>query len=62
MVICKGCYIPMVGVISFSKDKHKKFCRCPKCRGETRHKKLRDNELDFREVLHNEMHKKYKGR
>ena len=51
MIICKDCYIPMIGVMSFSKDKHEKFCKCPKCRGETKHKKLRDDDLEFREEL-----------
>ena len=37
--------------MSFSKDKHEKFCKCPKCRGETKHKKLRDDDLEFREEL-----------
>lgn len=58
MVICKNCYIPMIGVMSFSKDKHEKFCRCPKCMGETRHTKINDNELSFGEVLHKEMNRK----
>ena len=58
MTICKDCYIPMVGVMSFSKDKHEKFCRCPKCYGETKHQKLRDGELVFREVLDKEIHKR----
>ena len=31
--------------------KHEKFCRCSKCRGETKHQKLRDGELVFGEVL-----------
>ena len=51
MTICKDCYIPMIGVMSFSKDKHEKFCKCPKCRGETKRRVLRDDELDFREEL-----------
>ena len=51
MVICKKCYIPMSGVMSFSKDKHERFCKCPKCRGETKRRVLRDDELDFREEL-----------
>jgi len=55
MQICKNCYIPMTGVMSFSKGKHERFCRCPKCNGETKHNLLRDSELDFREVLHKEM-------
>ena len=52
MIICKNCYTPMVGVMSFSKDKHEKFCRCPKCCSETRH-----NELSFGEVLNREIKK-----
>ena len=47
----------MVGVMSFSQDKHEKFCRCPKCYSETKHKKLRDDELDFGELLHKELMK-----
>ena len=58
MIICKDCYIPMVGVMSFSKDRHEKFNKCPKCFGETKHVKLRDDELDFGEVLSRELHKK----
>ena len=58
MQLCKDCYVQMVGVMSFSKDKHEKFCRCPKCRGETKHRILRDSELDFGEVLSRELHKK----
>ena len=58
MTICKDYYIPMVSVMSFSKNKHEKFCRCLKCYEETRHKKLRDDELDFREVLSRELHKR----
>lgn len=52
MQLCKNCWIPMVSVMSFSKDKHEKFCRCPKCLGETKHTKINDSELDFGEVLH----------
>ena len=58
MTICKDCYIPMVGVMSFSKDKNEKFCRCPKCYEETKHKKLRDDELVFGEVLNKEIYKR----
>ena len=57
MVVCKNCYTPMVGVMSFSKDKHEKFCRCPKCRAETRHTKINNNELSFGEILHREIKK-----
>ena len=58
MQLCKDCYIQMVGVMSFSKDKREKFCRCPKCYSETKHRKLRDDELDFGEVLNKEIHKR----
>ena len=58
MTICKDYYIPMVSVMSFSKDKHEKFCRCQKCYSETKHKKLQDEELDFGEVLNKAIHKR----
>ena len=58
MIICKDCYIPMIGVMSFSKDKHEKVCRCPKCRGETKHQKLKNEKLDSGEVLHREISKR----
>ena len=47
----------MVGVMSFSKDKHEKFCRCKKCFGETKHQKMDDSELVFEDVLHREFQK-----
>ena len=58
MIICKNCYTPMVGVMSFSKDKHEKFGRCLKCFGETEHRKLTDDELDFGEVLNKAINKR----
>ena len=58
MIICKDCYVPMIGVMSFSNDKHEKFCRCPKCYSETKHQVIRDVELDFGEVLDKEIHKR----
>ena len=58
MTICKDCYVPMICVMSFSKDKHEKFDRCHKCFGETKHRKLQDNELVFGEVLSRELHKR----
>ena len=58
MIICRTCSISMQPVMSFSKNKHEKFCRCPKCRGETKHQKLKDEELDFGEVLHREINNK----
>ena len=57
MTICKDCNTPMHPVMSFSKDKHEKFCKCPKCFSESKHQKLDDNELTFGEVLHKELHK-----
>lgn len=58
MIICRNCSIPMSGVMSFSKDKHEKFCKCPKCRGETKHRVLKDDELSFGEVLNKSIHKR----
>ena len=58
MTICRDCNVPMHPVMSFSKDKHEKFCRCPKCYSETKHRKLRDDELDFGEVLSREIYKR----
>lgn len=58
MIFCNNCYIPMQPIMSFSKDKHEKFCRCPKCYCETKYRKLRDDELDFGEVLSREIYKR----
>ena len=58
MIICKTCNISMQPVMSFSKGKHEKFGRCSKCFGETKHQKLRDEELDFGEVLDKAIHKR----
>ena len=55
MQYCMNCGNIMMGVMSFSKDKHEKFCRCPKCCSETRHIKINDNELSFGEILHREI-------
>ncbi len=54
MQICQKCYIPMVGIMSFSKDKRERFYQCPKCKGETQHNALRNTELDFETILRNE--------
>ena len=51
MQLCKDCYVQMVGVMSFSKDKHEQFCKCPKCYSETKHRKLNNNEFNFGAVL-----------
>ena len=58
MIICKTCNISMQPIMSFSKDKHEKFCRCPKCFGEIKHRKLTDEELVFGELLSKETHKR----
>lgn len=55
MQFCRDCSTKMVGVISFSKDKHEKFCRCPKCYSETKHRKIDSKELYYGEVLHREI-------
>lgn len=58
MQFCRDCNTKMAGVMSFSKDKHERFCRCLKCYSETKHKKLDDKELSFGEVLEREVHKR----
>ena len=58
MTVCRTCNILMQPVMSFASDKHEKFNRCPKCFGETKHRKLQDEELDFGEVLSRELHKR----
>ena len=55
---CINCGIPMIGVMSFSKDKHERFCRCPKCYSESRHRRVNDDELDFGEYLNKEIKQK----
>ena len=57
MFLCKICWTPMVGVMSFSKDNHEKFYRCPKCYEETRHSKIKEDDLDFGEVLNKTIHR-----
>ena len=57
MTICKDCYVPMQPVMSFSKGKQEKYNKCPRCYGETKHMKLRDDELTFGEILHKELKK-----
>ena len=57
-MICKYCNVLMQPIMSFLKDKHEKFCRCKKCYSEMKHRKLRDDELYFVEVLDKEIHKR----
>lgn len=58
MRFCRDCSTRMVGVMSFSMDKNEKFCRCPNCYSETKHRKLDEKELSFGEVLEREIHKR----
>ena len=58
MTFCRDCNVLMQPIMSFSKDKHEKFDRYPQCFGETKHKKLRDAELDFGEVLNKAINKR----
>ena len=58
MTTCRDCCIPMVNAMSFSKDKHERFCKCPKCHEETKHTKIKYEDLDFRELLHREINRK----
>ena len=57
-MICRDCNVLMQNIMSFSSDKHEKFYMRPKCFGETKHTKIKDDDLDFGEVLHNEMNRK----
>ena len=52
------CNVLMQPIMSFSKDKDEKFCRCAKYYSETKHKKLREDDLDFGEVLSRETYKR----
>ena len=58
MIIRDNYNIFVQAITQLSKDKHEKFDRCPQCFGETKHKKLRDAELDFGEVLNKAINKR----
>lgn len=58
MMICENCFVPMVGVMSFSKNKNEGYYRCSKCKRETEHRKIRDSNLDFGEILRKEIRKR----
>lgn len=58
MKTCLHCGMQMVGVMSFSQEKHERFCRCPKCYSESRHRRVNDDELDFGEYLNKEIKQK----
>ena len=60
MVICGNCLIPMSEAISFrpgEKNRHDKYCKCPKCRRETKHVKVMNSELTFGECMNKEIQK-----
>lgn len=54
-MICKKCYVPMVEVMSFSKDRHEKFCKCPLCKRESKHNRVSDKDLQFDDVYRREV-------
>lgn len=58
MQCCKNCGSKMIAVMSFSKGKNEKFCRCLKCKSETKHRDLDNKELNFGEILDREIHKR----
>lgn len=58
MQFCNDCGMKMNEVMSFSKNKNEKFCRCPRCYSETKHRKLDYKELNFGEVLKKEIKRK----
>ena len=57
-MICSNCYIQMTEVMSFTRDKHESFIVAKKCNQETKHKKMKNDKLDFGEVLKSKLHNK----
>lgn len=57
MQFCKGYSIPIINVISLTKDSHEKFCNKV-----SRDEKVEDSELSFGEILNKELEKQNKGR
>lgn len=53
MFTCRFCNIPMVKVMSFSKDTKENFSRCPRCNSEIRH--IEKNSLSFGEILNSKL-------
>lgn len=51
MKLCRNCYVPMVSVMSFSIDRNEKFSKCPKCKAESKHYKIKKDDLPFGEVI-----------
>ena len=56
MVICRNCLIPMVETMSFQPGE-RKYCKCPKCKKETKHIKVMNSELTFGECISKEIQK-----
>lgn len=59
-VICRNCLIPMVETISFQsneKNRHDRYCKCPKCYKETKHIKVMNSELSLGEYMNKELRK-----
>lgn len=57
MQFCKGYSIPIINVISLTKDSHEKICNKV-----SRDEKVKDGELSFGEILNKELEKQNKGR
>ena len=49
-MFCEVCNVPMVDVMSFSKNKNERFSRCSRCYSETKHQRIKDDEVDFGEL------------
>lgn len=58
MVICKNCLIAMVEIMSFQPgERNRHYCKCPKCKRETKHIKIMNSELTFGEYVSKEIAK-----
>lgn len=50
----------MVEIMSFQpgeRNRHDRYCRCPKCYRETKHIKVMNSELSFGEYMNKELRK-----
>lgn len=62
MMVCKNCLIAMVETMSFQlgeRNRHE-YCKCPKCKRETKHIKVMNSELTFGEYISKEIQKEGK--
>ena len=60
MTICRNCLIPMAETMSFQpgeRNRHDRYCKCPKCKRETKHIKIMNSELTFGEYINKELRK-----